>query len=164
LKATPTAKPLDPARSLRWELPTLGLAIILIAMLIRSYWIDATAPFVAMTYRETQIELVSDAHNLCGPGRTAPTGEMSVPVDYFDVSTSGRVFQVTQFRHEICSAEGCPIRVFILNPDGSRGLLVNGVMLLIEQGKRGAKAQYLLISRDGRTLKNSSVTYALNWS
>jgi hypothetical protein len=117
-----------------------------------------------MTYRDTQIEFVSDAHNLCGPARTASTGEMTVPVDYFDVSVAGRVFQVTRFRHETCGAKGCPVRVFILNSDGSRGLLVNGSTPMIEPRECGEKSSQLLMSRDGRSLTVAHTLFALQWN
>jgi hypothetical protein len=163
LQVTPGAKQIAVLRFFRWEL-CLAFIFAVFGLIVRHSWVEANAPLVALTFRDTQVELVSDTHNLCGADRTASSGEMSVPVDYFDVSTSGRVFQVTQFRHEICSVAGCPVRVFILNPDGSRGLLVNGVMPLVERGQRGNKAYNLLISRDGRTLTTSGASFALNWS
>jgi hypothetical protein len=159
----PLFKALNPhARSQRAAIAILGLVTVI--FVLKPGWDEFNAANLQLVYRDTQVELVLNAHNVCGPTRTVATGEMSVPVDYFDISTAGRVFQVTQARHETCDSKGCPIRVFILNPDGSRGLLANASVPLVNVGSRGKKNPNLLISRNGHRLISGNVEVELVWN
>jgi hypothetical protein len=129
-----------------------------------AYWTEARPPFQPMAYRGSQVEFVEDMSAMCGPSKTLPTGSMSVTVDYYDVTAAGRVFQLVQYRHENCAAEGCPSRVFIVNPDGSRGLIVNAAMPLIDRNVTAQDRRPSHVSRDGRTFQLGERSFALTWN
>jgi hypothetical protein len=144
------------------EISGLVVGVVFILTMAHAHWREATAPFVVMQFQGAQVELVEDMAAMCGPNKTPGSGSMSVLVDYYAATASGRTFQMTQFRHERCDAEGCPTRLFITNPEGGRRLVVNAKLPIADLNDRSNASATFRISRDSRTLHHRDRTFPID--
>ena len=117
---------------------------------------------VALRFSGVHEAVIEDHNNFCTANPALPPGTMAVKVFEYQAETAAGMFIATQARHDICAATGCPTRLYALNPDGSRRLLMERNLPPVAAPEQGVPAPMPFeVTADGRAFVSAGEVYEL---